>query len=337
MGEGLDRHRPEERAPSWRGSRGASGSGVLRLSERRANVAPAMAWDESVDWVRAPIKRCLEFVWDARRILGLSLRGINQSTSIELIEAVANLERLDDSGEEAENARQRMLTEARALATFAREQVAQGHPLLHAHTTVALWTSLEVMIEDLLVAWLINKPEALQAPAFKAIRVHVAEYERLDKEDRIRLLIQELERATNAAYKQGVGRFEIILQGIGLDGAIEEDTRKTLYELSHVRNLIVHRSGLVDRRFMESCPWLDSTIGTDFVVSPQKFLEYFMAVSDYVTTLINRLRVVFGSLPYTPASKAQTTSEESQQAQESLQQRSIHQPDATGSEDSTHV
>lgn len=52
----------------------------------------------------------------------------------------------------------------------------------------------------------------------------------------------------------GVARFETLLALVELSGAIDEEHRKGLFELQQVRNVIVHRAGIVDRRLREQCP-----------------------------------------------------------------------------------
>jgi hypothetical protein len=55
---------------------------------------------------------------------------------------------------------------------------------------------------------------------------------------------------------------------------VEEGMKKTCFELCAIRNLIVHRSAIVDRRFVQLCPWLGTKIGEIFKVTPQAYKSY---------------------------------------------------------------
>ncbi len=190
------------------------------------------------DWATAPLHRAHEAVHEIDRVLHLSRRGITQiAHSVPLVEALLEVERVRGTAVDPAE-RQRQIDAARREAEFAQREVEHGYPVLHAHATVALWTTLEVGIEDLVLAHLEHEPKHLAKPALGAIRIPVAEYEQLDRLERLRLLLNEFSRSSKAEFKQGVTRFEIVLALIDLSGGIDEDTRRRLFEHQQVRNVI---------------------------------------------------------------------------------------------------
>jgi len=166
--------------------------------------------------------------------------------------------------------------------------------VLHAHATVALWTTLEVGIEDLVLAHLEHEPKHLAKPALGAIRIPVAEYEQLDRLERLRLLLNEFSRSSKAEFKQGVTRFEIVLALIDLSGGIDEDTRRRLFEHQQVRNVIVHRASIVDRRFKEQCPWFRTEAGQKLELTHEHYETYRKAVDSYFIEIMHRMIVAAG-------------------------------------------
>ena len=72
----------------------------------------------------------------------------------------------------------------------ARHEVADGFQRLNSQALVALWGGLEVLIEDLFVAWIADHPECLAQEAFQKLRVSLAEFMRTDEEGRRRSLYQ---------------------------------------------------------------------------------------------------------------------------------------------------
>jgi hypothetical protein len=85
-------------------------------------------------------------------------------------------------------------------------------------TTVAIWASLEALIEDIVVESFQHNPSLLQAEAIRKIKIGFGEYELLNPEERLRFVVKELARQTNADLKQGVNRFETLLENVGLSG-----------------------------------------------------------------------------------------------------------------------
>lgn len=79
-----------------------------------------------------------------------------------------------------------------------------------------------VPIEDLIVALLLSEPEFLRAEAFSKIRIPLADFETLDKEERMRILLRELQRTLRSDQRHGVNGFEVILGSVELSGEVDD-------------------------------------------------------------------------------------------------------------------
>jgi hypothetical protein len=132
----------------------------------------------------------------------------------------------------------------------AGDVVMDGFTRLNAQTLVAYWSGLEALVEDIFVAWLQEHPEQLNSDQFSKVKVKLAEFMSLNQEEQLRLLLQNLE--INLSGKQGVSRFEALLDTIGLSGSVDEEIRVHLYELNHIRHVIVHRASVPDRKFLQA-------------------------------------------------------------------------------------
>lgn len=242
------------------------------------------------DWATLPLHRALDAVDEIDRVLHLSMRGIaNVAASVPLVEALANLDRVRGEGDPVEA--ERKIATARREADFAEKEAARDFPVLHAHATVALWGVLEATVEDLVLAYLENDPSCLTHQSFAPVRIPLAEFEQLEKPERLRLLLSEYKRNSKAELKLGIGRFETILEPVRLAGGMKEDLRRDLYEHQQVRNVIVHRGGVVDRRLLLNCPWLGFTAGTTIVVSHDMYRKYMRGVDVYFIELMVRMLV----------------------------------------------
>ena len=155
-----------------------------------------------------------------------------------------------------------------------------------------MWVSLEDVVRTFLAAWLGNQRGAKQADAVQKLKVSVTEYEAMDEEERCFYIVQLLEREATARH--GIERFECLLRPFGLSGPFPEEARRDLYELYHVRNLLVHRAGRVDRKFASACPWLGLTPGQTYVVDHKTYRRYHESTVQYITEIIYRVREHFG-------------------------------------------
>ena len=102
-----------------------------------------------------------------------------------------------------------------------------------------------------------------------------------------------MSRGTGFGPNQGVDGFERVLGCIGLSGEVDQEIKKVLWEMNHVRNVIVHRNSLADRRLIEACPWLDLKIGDKVRVSHKDLGRYQEALGEYLIAIIRRLGVKY--------------------------------------------
>jgi len=197
----------------------------------------------------------------------------------------------DDPDEETQRA---TLERAKSDSAFATKECEMGFPLLHEFTLVGIWGALEAAIEDLIVAILCNEPEFLSADPFAKVRVPMADFETLDKEDRMRLLFKEVQRSLRSDQKQGVNRFESQLDAIGLSGEIRAETKENIWEMHHFRNVIVHRRSCADRSFITACPKFNLKVGERISITHQMLGHYTDCLGEYVLAVIRRLAGRYG-------------------------------------------
>jgi len=248
-------------------------------------------------WKHAPFDRFMDYTRQVHRLFHLTVHGIQiLTTHDKLIEALVKYDDVvggqnpteapSESGEASPDAR---IEAAREEAAFARREAESDFHRLRAHTLLDLWGALEVLVEDIVVAWLGNVPELLDSEEVARVRVPLGEFQRLDDEERLRFLARELrDKRTN--LKAGSTRFEMMLAVVGLDGKVEEPLRRDLFEANQVRNVIAHRGGIADRQLLKACPWMSLRPGQPVPLGRAESNRYEMAVLNYVMTVLNRIR-----------------------------------------------
>jgi len=212
------------------------------------------------------------------------LRGIPKA-----VEALAKTGPDDES-----STYEKRLEQAKQEADMAQKEVDNGFPLLHAQAVVSLWGSLESLMSTFLARWLANEPKAILMNQVQKLKVQLGDYESLDREERSYYILDLLERDLQSPLKQGVSRFELPLEIFGLGGQVDRNVNKKLFEMGQIRNVIVHRRGIVDRKLKSACPWLKTTIGKSIVINHHDYKQYSYAAISYVTELIVRVAVYFG-------------------------------------------
>ncbi|SRR6266550_2572306 len=177
----------------------------------------------------------------------------------------------------------------REASRLAKIEVDEGFPTLHRQVALSLWSSLEWLISDFLANWLANEPKSLSIEAVKKVKVSIAELETLSGVEKYYYLVSEIERDTKSGLRQGVDRFESTLQVFGLSGSVPESVKRDLFEFGHVRNVLVHRNGVADPRFVKACHWLELSAGQAVTVDQARLMRYIHAAQGYVTLLVDRV------------------------------------------------
>jgi hypothetical protein len=250
------------------------------------------------DYVREPVIGCIDSLHYMLMLLAISARGIGTvSRYPEMVQRVIDLKleakKLGSTKPEYEVTDDlKHKEEADKLGKFAADEVKNGFPFLHAFVTVGVWGILEVVVEDVLLGILLNEPASRDKDEIAKIRIPLSKYEDLDKEERMRFVLAELSRGNAPA--QGISGFETLLRVFDLSGEVDETVKKNLWEMNHVRNVILHRGSYADSRLVQSCPWMGLKVGDRVLIDHERFGRYFDAANAYNKALQHRLDKRYG-------------------------------------------
>jgi hypothetical protein len=105
----------------------------------------------------------------------------------------------------------------------------------------------------------------------------------------MRFLVSELRRSLHADQRQGVAAFESVLRSVGLSGSITDEISVGFWEMSNIRNVIVHRRSRADRKFVRACPNLGTVLGDRVVVTTGMLTRYSEALRAYANEILRRI------------------------------------------------
>ena len=130
------------------------------------------------EWVIHPFRVCLLKLQNEAMFLHLSLRGFRGlsvlPTLLEIVGPSKHAE-LED--------RQSWLQSAKMDADWVKNEEEQGFPLLHAHSVVGLWGGLEVLANDVSVAWLQHAASAWENTEVAKVKIAVTVFHQLSSDE----------------------------------------------------------------------------------------------------------------------------------------------------------
>lgn len=157
---------------------------------------------------------------------------------------------------------------------------------------ISTWSILEATLHDLLLLLVANDRSLLQQSDVKEIKVSVSDFESMTPDERSSFVISELRK--KLGRKPGIGKFEDLLSIFKLGGAVDDDVRRHILELSVVRNVILHRNGVMDVKASGDCPWLRAKPGDELLVDGQMLLLYAISACWYIVEVVRRFRCHLG-------------------------------------------
>jgi hypothetical protein len=180
------------------------------------------------------------------------------------------------------------------VEVFAKQQKRNGFSYLFSLAVVRLWSILEAMVDDLVVDFLRRPDECKDKDLIYSLKGPLLEFATAPPERQADFLTERLKDVVKAGLQAGVGRFEAMLDPIGLGGGIDPDVRRVLFELSQVRNAIVHKAGIADQRFIENCPWLNLNLDEPININAEDFHLYYTSTYYYGVEIRLRTEHFFG-------------------------------------------
>ncbi|WP_024681701.1 hypothetical protein [Pseudomonas syringae] len=226
--------------------------------------------------------------------VGVCRHALNKAAkSLEALDLRRRIAEVLDEEQESESELEAAKEHAKKVSQFAESQRKDGLPYLHSLCAVRLWALTEAMIDELVVLSLLTPSDFFDQALLARLKGPLIEFRSASPDEQAEFLAETLKQLVDAPLKIGAGKFEALLAPVGLGGNITDGVRRTLYELSQIRNIIVHKSGKADRRLVEGCPWLNFKKGEDIHVTLKMFECYRLAVCWYIIEIRGRIESLY--------------------------------------------
>ena len=246
-------------------------------------------------WCAHPFVQFRQYVQDVGRLHYLTIRGAHALSHLHNTMQVLYKGSLPPSFPTEPDEAEAALENSRQITELALGEIASGFPIMHSHALVGLWGALEVCIDDIAVLTLQNDETIRSSNQLSRVKVSLMDIESLDQEERMRLLLSEAKRQIQSDARIGINAFEAILDLLRLSGGVESGISRDILEAQQLRNALIHRRGIVDRRVITRCPWLGANVGDHIVITNQQFSRLTRSMLEYASAVENRVNGKYGA------------------------------------------
>jgi hypothetical protein len=170
-------------------------------------------------------------------------------------------------------------TPSRAVAL---QETESGYSTLNAHVLFQMCAALEALCIDFVRVCIEQDPRLQAKGCLAKVKFSVPDFISMSEADRAAALTVKLLEDLGAPHKLGVDKFHDAFDFVGFGFPVEDDWRRQLREMYAVRNVLLHRGGVADKRFTDTCPWLEAKQGDPVTVSSEQLTAFMQATAEYV-------------------------------------------------------
>lgn len=177
----------------------------------------------------------------------------------------------------------------------AKSEIDSEFAMLNGQILMAVWGGFESFVEDYCRATLIMDRSLLAGDAFKNIKVDPSLLLAGDEEQADQIL-REAYNKTKADLKIGVGKFEtqLDLVGLGVNSRVTGTLRDRIFYAQQFRNLIAHKGGIADSRFVDRCSGHGYSVGDPVQIGSALLRESLAGLIAYGMVIVNADRERYG-------------------------------------------
>jgi hypothetical protein len=243
---------------------------------------PTVPDSDSYNWIIVPVTRCIQAVADGAKLSGLLQRAVSNLAHQEVIlgqlEAFLRLAGKDVPAVGGD------AVPAAGWVQWAKELMDSGLHEVHAPGVIALWASLEVMVEDTATLILVNDAQALGDVVATGVKASPNWPRPLD-ESNARRAFSRFEQVSRGTRSIGQA-YAHMMQVLGVHVNVRPGILETIAELNYVRNCILHRGGIVDPRVSQEAPRIGLSVGETVRIGREDYLRYFGAVGAFAQQVL---------------------------------------------------
>ena len=159
---------------------------------------------------------------------------------------------------------------------------------------VSLWSIAEAKIDDIIHRFVLADPSVLSRQEFEKIAIPASDALSMKRSQLCRDIVNQYKEKVGSSFKKGIGRFENVLSAIGLGGGVPDGAKKAFMEISELRNNLVHKMGVADKKLIDACPWLNLREGQRYRLDRDNIRSYSLCIKCDILEIDRRIMKHFG-------------------------------------------
>lgn len=237
-------------------------------------------------WLLDPVSNAIRTAANSLVVCSLLERGIQTlSLTPKLVKAFISTTKVQIADHEIWRTFIQISEESAGLA---RDFENLGHEQLRQYTALAIWAACETAFDETATSLLMRSDELVKrlASSSKRLGRHLP-FQQDRREAHVRAFLKAME--ADSEERNTCLRYIEILGQLGLPISLSQDSANRLYALSEMRNVILHRGGRYDARFVTKLPNLAHLLDTTVTMDRESLLRTYEAASAFLESLLKSI------------------------------------------------
>ncbi|HEX7183548.1 MAG TPA: hypothetical protein VF756_17065 [Thermoanaerobaculia bacterium] len=230
----------------------------------------------------------MDFVAEEIKIAGVFRRGLDIFESFRPLLVYALPVLTQGKDEEALHTFRSVLADLSGTEQWVRDERNQDYATLHRHSFVAMWSALEVALEDTVVEILKNDPLSTSTVVNLGARIP-NDYSFPPSEEQARAIYSRTERVVRSKHASFSDSLRALSSAFGFGIEMPPDLAAHLDELNEVRNAFLHRAGVIDDRAISRAPTLAPYRDAQFRMSNAYYMRAYDSISKTILLLLTAI------------------------------------------------
>lgn len=235
----------------------------------------------------APVGNAIKFLAEETKLASILHRGVIVLRDHELYLKLAKKTALENAQEQIIPQIDVLLKDAPGLGKEAEEISQNDFELVNRHAFISIWGAFEAALEDTIFFLLAHSDDPIADLAVFGVTYKKQNFDATEKN--ISSQVRRIEQAARKRHKSNVGEaYAWIFAEFNLPINHSRINESSLEEANAIRNCILHNSGIVDERAAQVSS-LATLEGQKINVTKSKYLQYYQAVSQFLTGLLETI------------------------------------------------
>lgn len=174
------------------------------------------------------------------------------------------------------------------LIDAVKKEIKEDYYSVKSAELILLYSRFESAITDVVYMYF-QKCDASELPRIDSVKYNINDLFRMNKKDQMLLIADLYIQQKTTGIRYGFNRFEATLEPILGLSKTNKNIKTEIFKFSQIRNLLIHKNGVVDKKFKDLFKDAEQKIGSKISISNITMENCVDSIMTYAEDILDRI------------------------------------------------